>query len=265
MGNPAKDPCRTRGENADASPFHALGAQPIPNTSPRTSVAATPTFLAGPRPLYRNRRPGWERLRAFTSIDLTVIILLFAILIALMIPATAKAKAKARRINCVRNLGTIGLSFRVFATDHADRFPWAIATNMPPVKNYDEVLKSLLTVSNAIANPAAFACPADSRKPSPSWASFTRNNISYFLSPSASESFPQSFLAGDRNLMTNGIRLPSGIVKLSTNASVSWDSDMHHGQGNAAMGDGSIQQLSSAHLREQLKNTGTTETILAIP
>jgi prepilin-type processing-associated H-X9-DG protein len=40
---------------------------------------------------------------------------------------------------------------------------------------------------------------------------------------------------------------------------------MHKLQGNVAMGDGSVQQLSSARLRDQARNTGLNELRLAVP
>ena len=49
---------------------------------------------------------------------------------------------------------------------------------------------------------------------------------------------------------TNTVRL--------TNGPAGWDETIHKNQGNACMADGSVQQLSSARLREQLRNTGLT-------
>jgi prepilin-type processing-associated H-X9-DG protein len=40
---------------------------------------------------------------------------------------------------------------------------------------------------------------------------------------------------------------------------------MHRFQGNAVMGDGSVQQLSAARFQEQSTNTGMNRMILAIP
>jgi type II secretory pathway pseudopilin PulG len=265
MGALAHKPGKPRENDAKGNSFHALGAQTLTQTSLRPSVT-NPAFLAGScHPFPRRTAPGRGRLRAFTLLELMVILTITVLLVALLIPATIKSKAKSQRIKCVSNLKLVGLSIRIFSTDHKDRFPWDVQTNAPPLKTYDDFLKILLTATNEIAYPSILACPADTRKRAHDWTNFSRLNVSYFFSPSSAETYPQSFLAGDRNLMTNGVRLQTGIVKILPGSEVSWDSDMHRYQGNAAMGDGSIQQLSAARLREQLKITGTAETTLAIP
>jgi len=71
------------------------------------------------REMKLNRSPR----RAFTLIDLCVILLALAVLAALLLPALAKTKRKSTRIDCVCNLKQIGLAFRIFATDHGDQTP----------------------------------------------------------------------------------------------------------------------------------------------
>ena len=44
-----------------------------------------------------------------------------------------------------------------------------------------------------------------------------------------------------------------------------WDNNVHQNQGNACMGDGSVQQLSAARLREQLRNSGTSDNRFSFP
>jgi prepilin-type processing-associated H-X9-DG protein len=40
---------------------------------------------------------------------------------------------------------------------------------------------------------------------------------------------------------------------------------MHNLQGNVAMGDGSVQQFSSARLKDALKNTDDAKNLIAFP
>jgi prepilin-type processing-associated H-X9-DG protein len=120
-------------------------------------------------------------------------------------------------------------------------------------------------LSNEFSTPKLLICPADKeREEATNFATLRRQNVSYFLAPNAREVFPQSFLAGDRNLTTNGVRIGPGRVELKDPAQTGWDETIHKSQGNVAMGDGSVQQLSIARLRDQLKYA-ETNTVLLVP
>lgn len=204
--------------------------------------------------------------QAFTLLELIVIFTVISILVAILIPATIKAVAKQKRIGCVSRLKNIGLGYRIFATDNHDMFPWQLATNSPAPKTFDDVLGHYQSISNEISIPKILVCPADDRKAARDWLTLSRTNISYFISLDAAETFPQSFLTGDRNILTNGARIGPEIVKLdSGTTNVTWDGSIHRFQGNAAMGDGSVQQSSGARFREQIKNAGQSAMTLAVP
>lgn len=205
--------------------------------------------------------------RGFTQIELLVIISMVAIFIVLGFPALARAKAKARRIGCVSRLKNIGLGERIFATDNHDLFSWQRTNKLGQIQiDYaGDVLKHFLAISNELSTPVILACPADVRLSAKTWSSLTFTNISYFIGLEAAETYPNSLMGGDRNLTTNGVRLPGGLVKIEPGAKVAWDGSQHQFQGNAVMGDGSVQQLSSARLAEQLKNAGKTNITLAVP
>ena len=122
-------------------------------------------------------------------------------------------------------------------------------------------------------------CPTDGDRPPAAnfiftagySATFTNNlNTSYFVGVGADENLPQSILSGDRNLAGNGTTTRHGayspahpsvagtdVTQIATNAStlVGFTDTMHLKQGNVAIGDGSVQQVSSARFRtELLKN-----------
>lgn len=205
-----------------------------------------------------------SRQHAFTILELIVIVGVIFLLILLVTPAMNRARAKAKIITCNGHLKCVGLAYRIFATDNGDQYPWQ--TNFPGSQLYtDEFLKYIVPLSNEFSTPLILPCPADTRKPAKDWAHFSRENVSYFLGINAEETYPQSFLAGDRNLTTNGVRLGPGRVILDPNVVPTWDRTQHDSQGNAAMGDGSVQQLSSARMRDQLRNTGQTNTVLLFP
>ena len=138
-----------------------------------------------------------------------------------------------------------------------------------------------------MSTPKIIICPSDAGKvEATNWTiSFTNNaskapfsSLSYSVGTDAQETFPQSFLSSDRN-MTNDTR---NAAKMNVNEvremgadrdaaartlanKAGWDNEVHQNQGNACMGDGSVQQLSSARLREQLRNSGTTSNTFVFP
>jgi prepilin-type N-terminal cleavage/methylation domain-containing protein len=106
---------------------------------------------------------------------------------------------------------------------------------------------------------------------------FNNFKISYFLGIDANDNFPQMLLAGDRNIygtatpattvLPSPLQYAYGNPQNSTCAEGTnfannvvapcWtDAKMHQKNGNALIADGSVQQLSSPKLRDQLRNSG---------
>jgi len=64
-------------------------------------------------------------------------------------------------------------------------------------------------------------CPADDRFAATNFTFLSNSNISFFIGLDATETDPQSFLSGDRNL-TNGTPIQNGILKLMPNRATGW-------------------------------------------
>jgi prepilin-type processing-associated H-X9-DG protein len=109
------------------------------------------------------------------------------------------------------------------------------------------------------------ACSSDTRQRAVNWSSFTESNLSYFVGLDARETAPMALLTGDRNLTLNGVEVPPGLLEVTTNSALGWSAGMHRGAGNVALGDGSVQQCTSARLAEQVNDQDITTNRLLVP
>src|SRR5207237_1022660 len=144
----------------------------------------------------------------------------------------------------------VGIAFRVFANDHGDTYPMNVSTNKGgsmEFVNSGEVFQHFRTMSNEMSTPKVLVCSSDTRRAAPNFSVLSNVNVSYFVSLDAQVTFPQMWLAGDRNLMTNGAPVGSGFLELTTNLTVGWTAQqMHKGAGNVILGDGSVQGRRAA-------------------
>src|SRR5437879_12682799 len=72
----------------------------------------------------RRRNSVWKFSRAFTLVELLVVIAIIAVLASLLLPALSKAKESARCASCMNNLRQIGLSSVTYSLDQNGHLPW---------------------------------------------------------------------------------------------------------------------------------------------
>jgi hypothetical protein len=206
------------------------------------------------------------RFSAFTILELVIVLVIIVVAVGLLLPALAGSH-KGARINCVSNLKQMGLAFRMWSNDHAEKFPMAVSTTGGGSIEYIGAgpLHHFLAISNELNRPKVLACPSDKKKSLVAdFARLTHKNISYFVGLGASETEPQSILSGDRNLSLNGV-LASGIFSPTGNSPVSWTKDIHKYAGDIDLGGGSAQQASTTNLQTQLGRSPNFPLRLEIP
>jgi prepilin-type processing-associated H-X9-DG protein len=194
----------------------------------------------------------------FTLVMLLVVVAVIAILAAMLLPALAKAKTKATQINCVNNLKQCGLAFRIWEGDNGDKMPMDVPVAKGGTKECDtgaETFRHFQVMSNELSTPKILACPADTRTAADNFTRLKNQNVSYFVGLEANDMNPQMFLDGDRNI-TGESEPQNGILKFVPGGPASWTTAIHNNQGNVGLADGSVQQYTTAALRNALKNSG---------
>lgn len=197
---------------------------------------------------------------AFTLPELLISIGIIAVLLfVFVVPAGGPGRAKAQRIKCINNLKNVGLAKRLFLNDNPGSELDGNLTGMTAA----DYFRSL---SNELSTPRILACPNDPRvRIATDFQSLINSNVSYFVSPVAGTNDFAAFFAGDRNLQTNGVPVPSGsMLKLTRGLDAGWTSEIHDQQGDIALNDGSVQQFNSERLLSYLGN-GTSTNLLLIP
>lgn len=205
---------------------------------------------------------------AFGMVELLAITAVVILLAIIFLPALAGCGGgrKGPNIKCINNLKNVALAFRIFATDNNDQFPPALMVSNGVAVTSIDILSVYKSLTNELSTPKLLHCSADTqRKFAQSFSDFTSDDISYFVNLTADETRPATFLAGDRNLELNGKQVPPGLLVLSSNAPLGFTQAIHNRQGNIAMGDGSVQQMTSSRLAAAIPRQDSATNYLVIP
>ena len=127
-------------------------------------------------PLEANRSAGVRNqsallypCRAFTLVELLVVMAIIAILAGLLLPALGRSKSKAYNAVCLNNLRQLGIATRLYADNNQERLPSAeILPTLPidpqnPLPRICDVLASYLgrTAGTNTNSATVFKCPLD--------------------------------------------------------------------------------------------------------
>lgn len=120
-----------------------------------------------------------RKLKAFTLIELLIVLAVVAIVSALLFPVYATAKASAIRVSCFARFRQVGQSVTMYASDYDDyTVPINHEPGQPPNATTDRTWVQLLLPY--IGSFKTFRCPAD-----------------YSVRPKVDASFDQDLLPGD--------------------------------------------------------------------
>jgi prepilin-type processing-associated H-X9-DG protein len=212
---------------------------------------------------------GQQSNRAFTLIDLVVVVTVCALVLLFLFPRNQGCGAKAGRINCVNNLKQVGISFRVWAADHDGKLPMQASASLGGTVDLvgsGTVSSHFALMSNELGRPKVLWCPDDKQRASPTnFVSLRDANLSYFVCLNASyEGAPEMWLTGDRNI-TIGFAPVHGTFNIPTNGVAGWTKKLHNKSGNIVLADGSVQQLSNTGLNKDLRAQATSPLRLIVP
>ncbi len=112
------------------------------------------------------KAPRARRARAFTLLEIFVILGIIAMLLALLVPFVLRLREGGRSTVCVANMQRIGKAIRTYAAEHDDRLPGPLSVDQYPVDSAGtppregQLLKYIATYLNA---PAGSSDPATAR------------------------------------------------------------------------------------------------------
>jgi type II secretory pathway pseudopilin PulG len=223
-----------------------------------------------------------HKTTALTLVEVLVVIVVLVILAAVIFSALNHHSGGAQKIACVNNLKEVGLAYRIWAGDNSDKYPMAISvTNGGTLEltSGRDAWKTYLVMSNVLSTPKILFCPQDMehRRAATNFSDDLKTHISYFIGLDATDN-QNVLLSGDDNFLIAGSPVSPGLIEVTSNTPIAWDSSRHVDVktrlwlfstktkfGYIGMGDGSALQLNNAALLNQVRQTNLATNRLMIP
>ena len=208
-----------------------------------------------------------KRNAAMTLFEVGIVVAVVLILAVVFLSRTASSYSPENV--CINNLKQVNLSFKLWAGDNNDIYPMGgFATNGGSMEMVatGNVVATFLVMSNELITPRILFCPADTRRfAANNFGGLANSNLSYFVSADmTNDADPQMIVTGDSDWMLGGKLLKPGLVSLWTNDPVAWGI-RHPKSEHLGMADGSVQTVTTANLRNQLKQTSFVTNRFALP
>src|SRR5262249_32292320 len=127
---------------------------------------------SGPQPGSRALSSTMRKAKAFTLVELLVVIGIIAVLVAVLLPALNKARESAQRTQCLSNVRQLGILFRLYANANKDAAPigyvggekqfayvmnWNVAGSASPPR---VIQMGLIAWVGLAKQPQTFYCPS---------------------------------------------------------------------------------------------------------
>ena len=205
---------------------------------------------------------------AMTMFEVGLVVAVVLTLAVIFLSRTARSYSP--EAVCIKNLNQAGLAFKIWAGDNNDVYPMGVSvTNGGSMEmvTTGNVLATFLVMSDELGSSRVLFCPADMGRAAANnfLAGVTSSNLSYFVNAAmTNEDNPQTIVTGDSDWMLGGKNLKPGLASLWTNDPVAWG-NRHPQSEHISLADGSVKTMTSANLRNQIKQSGLATNRFALP
>jgi len=177
------------------------------------------------------------------------------IITIILVPQYYRSKRMSSRLGCGSNLKQIALSFRMFAGDNEQKFPFE-TRNSVAYTNDSQAWLHFMAMSNELGSTKILLCPSDIGQKSPadgftsntnspklqSLATLKNNAVSYFVGLDAKDGNHDTWLSGDGRLSNASHSHNGPLLYANDPSKLHWLQPIHDDRPNVAMASGMVQR-----------------------